>query len=98
MTAPTDGTYEGISFFQDRANTRDALVIGTADSFQVDGVLYFPKCGDSRNGVGLEVGGTGLDLGVQLITWKLYVRGNANVTINYDGDNFIRGYRSILVK
>ena len=98
LTAPTEGTYEGISFFQDRANTRDGLVIGTADSFQVDGVLYFPKCGDSQHGAGLEVGGTGLDLGVQLITWKLYVRGNSNVTINYDGENFIRGYRSILVE
>ncbi len=98
VNAPTEGPYEGISFFQDRANTRDALIIGTADSFQVDGVLYFPKCGDSARGVGLEVGGVGLDLGVQLITWKLYVRGNANVTINYDGENFIRGYRSILVE
>ncbi len=98
LTAPTEGIYEGMSFFQDRANTRDALVIGTADSFQVDGVLYFPKCGDSPRGEGLEIGGTGLDLGVQLITWKLYVRGNSDVTINYNGENFIRGYRSILVE
>ncbi len=97
LSSPTEGLYEGMSFFQDRANTRDALVIGTADSFQVDGVLYFPKCGDSPRGNGLEIGGTGLDLGVQLITWKCYIRGNSNVTINYNGENYIRGYRSILV-
>jgi hypothetical protein len=98
VTAPTEGPYAGISFFQDRANTRDGVVSGTADMLQTDGTLYFPNCGRTPGGTGLEVGGNGLDLGVQLITWKLYVRGNSNVIINYDGRNYVRGYRSILVR
>jgi hypothetical protein len=42
MTAPSSGTWQGILFFQDRADTTASnLVGGTAQA--MNGVLYFPK-------------------------------------------------------
>jgi Flp pilus assembly protein TadG len=44
FTAPTNGTYEGILFFQDPANSTSAQIIGSS-SFNtiLQGAYYFPK-------------------------------------------------------
>jgi len=41
FTAPTTGTYDGILFFQDRADTNAASIQGGASS-SLTGILYFP--------------------------------------------------------
>jgi Flp pilus assembly protein TadG len=41
FTAPTSGTYDGILFYQDRADTRGASIQGGASS-SLTGILYFP--------------------------------------------------------
>ncbi len=41
LTAPTDGTYNGILFYQDRANSNPAMLEGGATSV-LNGILYFP--------------------------------------------------------
>lgn len=44
FTAPTSGTYEGILFFQDPANTQTATIIGSPHwSTTLEGTYYFPK-------------------------------------------------------
>lgn len=44
LTAPTSGTYEGILFFQDPANTSQAQIIGSSSYNTVlQGAYYFPK-------------------------------------------------------
>jgi len=42
LTAPTSGTYNGILFYQDRANTNTVYVEGGASSV-LNGILYFPS-------------------------------------------------------
>ena len=42
LSAPTTGYYQGILFYQDRANTNEATLVGGA-SQQMNGVLYFPS-------------------------------------------------------
>jgi len=43
FTAPTSGTYEGILFFQDSANTTQATIIGSGDwNTVLEGAYYFP--------------------------------------------------------
>ena len=42
LSAPTTGYYQGILFYQDRANTSDATLVG-GTSERMNGVLYFPK-------------------------------------------------------
>jgi Flp pilus assembly protein TadG len=82
---------EGISIFQDRANTNEARIIGSSGVVLL-GTLYF-----SKNSV--ELGGGGYQAGSQLIAWSVRVHGStAEITINYDGRNRVRGYWSYLVE
>jgi len=82
--------YNGISIFQSRTNYNDARILGTNNIF-LEGTYYFP-----RNL--LEVGGTGIALGNQLITWMLDLHGTGTYTILYDGENPAPGYKVWLVK
>jgi len=41
LSAPTTGTWQGILFYQDRANTTDSSLVGGTGQ-QMNGVLYFP--------------------------------------------------------
>ena len=41
LTCPTSGTYNGILFYQDRANANTVYIEGGANSV-LDGILYFP--------------------------------------------------------
>ena len=84
------GTYEGISIFQDRENLNEAVITGN-DMMDLDGTLYFPKNH-------LELGGTGLGFGNQLIAWTMYIHGTGVMGINYDGRNRSAGNRSFLVE
>lgn len=82
--------YEGISIFQDRANTNDARIVGT-NLMDLDGTLYFPQNH-------LDVGGIGAGFGNQLIAWSIEVSGTSDIVINYDGRNKAPGNKSYLVE
>jgi hypothetical protein len=69
--------YRGISVFQSRTNTNDANIRGTSDMNLV-GTFYF-----SANH--LQVVGTPLSLGTQVIVDTMTVTGTSNLTIKYDG-------------
>jgi hypothetical protein len=66
------GTYEGVTIFQDRANTNGAELAGNG-VMNVLGAIYLPAATLSL------VGTSGMSLG-QLITNELDVRGNATIT------------------
>lgn len=72
-----DGPHAGITVFQARGNTQQALIIGTSN-MDLQGTLYFPSAS-------LEIGGTGIPLGNQVIASQLYIHGTGTFTINYDG-------------
>jgi len=82
--------YNGVSIFQSRTNFQDATIIGT-DDMLLDGTYYFPHNK-------LIVGGEGLALGNQLLTWELDMHGTGTYTILYDGENPAPGYKVWLVK
>ncbi|MEA3224696.1 MAG: pilus assembly protein TadG-related protein, partial [Planctomycetota bacterium] len=88
-TEPTTGSlasggfstdYEGVTIFQDRANTNEAYITGTSD-LDLDGTLYFP----SADPVTIIGGGWGF--GNQLIGYRFEIGGSGVVGIDYDGRN-----------
>ena len=82
--------YIGVAVFQARDNFTEARIIGTAD-MDLQGTYYFPN---NR----LEVGGTGIALGNQLIAWQLYLHGTGTFEIQYDGRFPAPGSKVFLVE
>jgi hypothetical protein len=82
--------YIGVAIFQARDNLAEATIIGNAD-MALEGTYYFP-----RNH--LEVGGTGIALGNQLIAWQLYLHGTGTFAIQYDGSFPAPGSKVFLVQ
>jgi hypothetical protein len=83
-------TYWGISIFQARDNTNDATIIGSSD-MNLEGTYYFPRAL-------LELGGTGIALGNQVIAWQARVHGTGTFTVKYDGRYEIPDFKVILVQ
>jgi len=83
-------TYEHVSIFQARTNTRQSRIIGTG-AMNLKGTLYFPK-----NHVNL--GGTSSGVGEQLIADTLSLSGNGDITINYQGNFNAAGSSVFLVR
>ncbi len=81
--------YWGISIFQARDNDNDATIIGTSD-MNLEGTYYYPYAE-------LELGGTGIALGNQLVAWDMWIHGNGTFTINYDGRFKAPGFKVFLV-
>lgn len=77
ITPPTSGTYTNISFFQARGNDTGAEIIGNPQ-VNIQGVLYFP---DAE----VEIGGTPLAFGNQIIAWTIWIHGNAEMNIDFNG-------------
>lgn len=84
--------YENILFFQARDNTSEALILGTAGvDMSLSGTIYFPS---ART----ELGGTCQNLGSQFIADTITIRGNADLTIKYDGKMVAPGNHVFLVR
>ena len=90
-TSEISATYEGVTIFQDRDNTNEALIKGTAD-LELDGTLYFP----TADPVNIRGGGWGF--GNQLIGYRFDIRGQGIIGINYDGRNRAPVTMSFLVE
>ncbi|MBI3835247.1 MAG: hypothetical protein HY287_13035 [Planctomycetes bacterium] len=86
--APSE--FVGISIYQARSNTTTSRITGTA-GMNLQGTLYFPNAE-------LDVQGTGIALGNQLISYRLSLGGTDNFTIQYDGRNPSPGTRIFLVE
>jgi hypothetical protein len=88
----------GMCIFQDRSSTRNANITagGQGMNMTMGGTLYFHNLPDQD--VLVEVSGGSGDTGIQLITDRVYLHGNGNITIRYDGRNFQPANQSLLVK
>jgi hypothetical protein len=74
LSPPSDGLYQGITFWQDKLVTDEFSING--DNSSVQGIFYAP-------GATLDLGG-GADLGVvQLVADKIEVSGNAPLDLEY---------------
>lgn len=87
---PGVDTYEGIAIFQARDNTNPATIRGT-NNLNIQGSLYFPA-----NLV--DVGGTGGNVGTQLIANTIAVQGTGIIHIDYDGRFKAPGRHAFLVE
>jgi len=84
-----DYTYWGISIFQARNNDNDVIVTGTGN-MDLQGTYYFPAAL-------LRISGTPLALGNQIIAWEVWMQGNSDFIINYDGRFQLPGFKVFLV-
>ncbi len=85
--------YKDVTIFQARDNHSQARLIGTS-AYDIGGILYFP-----RNGLKLEgTAGNTFRAGDQLICWTADIGGSGVLEIDYQGDNLIAGFRSVLVR
>ena len=90
LTPPKSGTYEGVAIFQSRSNFNEAKITSNWTDTYIEGTIYFPE-----NPAEL---GPAESMGNQLIAKSLWIHGNGDLTINYDGRNPAPGNRSYLVK
>jgi hypothetical protein len=74
LVAPTSGAWQGILFFQDRANTSSASLVGGSAQL-MNGVLYFPT-----THVDYNAGSTTSNQSATLICDTLNVTGNSYIT------------------
>jgi hypothetical protein len=84
------GIYEGMTIFQDRANTEEAYITGSSEVY-LTGSLYFKNAN-------FRCGGGGLQCGTQLVAGTVEVDGNSIIYINYDGRYRVAGNKSHLVE
>ena len=101
-TPMTSGLYEGIIIAQDKLDLEGATVYG-GPGFNLEGTMYFPQhVVDQSNAqaktFALSVGGTGAAFNNQIIADSIYIPGNSNVTVNYDGRNPAPVSRAYLVE
>jgi Putative Flp pilus-assembly TadE/G-like len=87
MFAPNSGTYEGLLFYQDPANTNLATINGTNESF-FQGAVYMPSAD-------LEFAGTaGFNSGAKytvIVTDQLLVKGGPEVNLKSDFSGLANG-------
>ncbi|HSU69759.1 MAG TPA: pilus assembly protein TadG-related protein [Tepidisphaeraceae bacterium] len=82
ISPPTSGTYQGLTFFQDRATPYSAVsasIVGTA-TMNLSGTVYLPT-------IGFSMGGTSTSFANQIIADQITASGNGTINVNYDGRN-----------
>ncbi len=84
------GPYANVSIFQARDNTNMATINGTG-SMILAGTYYFSVAP-------VQVGGTSLALGNQLICWTLDIQGNGQFLIEFNGEFTIPNPKVFLVE
>jgi hypothetical protein len=77
LSAPTSGTYKGITIFQARSATAQVSITGNG-SMNLTGTIY--AAGGNLN---LTSNGSSNTIGSQIITDSLTVTGNGSVNVNY---------------
>ena len=82
--------YVSVAIFQARDNPTQAKITGNTN-MSLQGTYYFPNNK-------LEVRGTGMALGNQLIAWQLEISGNGIFRIRYDGSIPSPGSKVFLVQ
>jgi hypothetical protein len=74
LTPPTSGPYQGITIYQDRANSSPVALSGSS-SFQLAGTIYTP---DALVAIS---GSAGMNAGSQIIADRMTLSGSGDVTV-----------------
>ncbi len=77
LSAPTSGTYQGIVYYQDRANTSNLNNIANGANVNISGTIYAPNAPMTIAG-----GASGSTYGTQFIIKSLNVSNGIRVSIN----------------
>jgi len=96
------GLYDGIIIAQDPLDLLSASVYG-GPGFDLEGTMYFPQHVELQDksqekDFALAIGGNGVAFNNQIIADSIYIPGNSDVTINYDGRNPAAVSRAYLVE
>ncbi len=94
------GLYDGIIIAQDPDDLNGASIIG-GPGFNLEGTMYFPQhVADQKQSTdfALTLGGNGAAFNNQIIADSVYVPGNSDVLVNYDGRNPAPITRAYLVE
>jgi hypothetical protein len=97
-----EGLYDGIIIAQDPLDLFSASIYG-GPGFNLQGTMYFPQHvalqdNSQEKDFALAIGGNGAVFNNQIIADSIYIPGNSNVTINYDGRNPAPVSRAYLVE
>jgi hypothetical protein len=84
LSGPTNGIYQGLTFFQARNATEDVQIAGNG-TFNITGTIYAPAASLKVTG-----NGTVSNIGSQYVTNDLVLAGNGNVAIRYRGPKVAR--------
>ena len=74
LTAPSTGTWQGVLFYQDRANTTASTLVGGTAQL-MNGILYFPSSTLTYTG-----GSSTAAMNTTIISDKLSLVGNSYIT------------------
>jgi hypothetical protein len=80
LSPPTSGTYQGITFFQERSSNKQ-ISITAQGNMNMSGTFYAAAAKVSITGQG----GYNNTIASQWIAWQLYVTGSGSFTVNYNG-------------
>jgi hypothetical protein len=92
LTAPTTGTYAGITVFQDRANT-SSISIANGSTSAITGTIYAPSSAVSFAG-----GAANSEYGSQFIVKRMNISNNAAIKVNSTTGNVAQGKSLNLVE
>jgi hypothetical protein len=81
LSPPTSGTYQGITFYQNRTSNKDVSITAQGN-MNMSGTFYAADAKVSITGVGNYTN----QIASQWIAWQLYVTGSGNFTVKYDGN------------
>lgn len=84
ISPPTSGTYQGVTFFQDRSTPYSAVSasINGTSTLNLTGTIYLPT-------IAFGMSGTSNNFANQIIADQITVSGNGTMQVNYDGRNKI---------
>ena len=80
LTAPTSGTYQGITLFQERSSNKQISITGQGN-MDMTGTFYAAAAKVSITGSG----NYNNPIGSQWIAWQMAVTGSGSFTVQYNG-------------
>jgi hypothetical protein len=83
LTGMSSGPYKGITFYQDRSNTNDAVLAKNNSNITLDGALYFPSAALTMKNNGLSANPCGL-----IVAKTVTVKNNATLSLDHTCGDF----------
>jgi hypothetical protein len=88
IPAPSTGTYQGISIFEDRSSTQ-AITLSGSENQTIGGTIYAAGGSVTLSGTATATVGSTV-MGAQYIVYKLTISGSGSITVNHQGGTPVR--------